>query len=326
MAEPSDDPLALAAALSRGDRRSLARAITLVESERLEDNLLAEALLGALLPRTGQSLRLGVSGPPGAGKSTLIDALGRHAIARGERVAVLAIDPSSPVGGGSILGDKTRMTRLAAESASFVRPSPSRGVPGGVGRRTHESVLVCEAAGYSLVIVETLGTGQGEHAVASSVDCLLLVLIAGAGDELQGMKRGVLELADLVVVNKADGGNRAAAEQAASELGAALGLTQRAASAPERVVLTVSAREESGIEPLWSAIVEHVERARASGALARRRAEGEERALEAEVERALRERLNTPELVAERRRLGALVLEKKLTPREAARKLVERLS
>jgi len=325
MAEPSEDPVALAAALARGERRALARAITLVESERPEDGPLAEALLAELLPRTGQSLRLGVSGPPGAGKSTLIDALARHAIARGERVAVLAIDPSSPVGGGSILGDKTRMSRLAAEPASFVRPSPSRGVPGGVARRTHESVLLCEAAGYSVVIVETLGTGQGEHAVASSVDCLLLVLIAGAGDELQGMKRGVLELADLVVVNKADGANRAAAEQAASELAAALGLAQRAPSAPERVVRTVSARDESGIEPLWSAIQAHVSGERASGALARRRAEGEERALEAEVERALRERLAAPELVAERRRLGALVLERKLTPREAARKLVERL-
>lgn len=325
MAEPADDPVALGRALAAGDRRALARAVTLVESERAEDGPLAEALLAALLPSSGKSLRLGVSGPPGAGKSTLIDALGRHALARGERVAVLAIDPSSPVGGGSILGDKTRMGRLAAAPASFVRPSPSRGVPGGVGRRTHEAVLLCEAAGYSVVIVETLGTGQGEHAVASSVDCLLLVLISGAGDELQGMKRGVLELADIVVVNKADGANRAAAEQAASELTAALGLAARTSSAPERVVYTVSAREESGLEQLWTAIEEHVSRARASGALARRRAEGEERALAAEVERALRERLDAPELVAERQRLAALVLERKLTPREAARKLVERL-
>ncbi|HWP06177.1 MAG TPA: methylmalonyl Co-A mutase-associated GTPase MeaB [Polyangiaceae bacterium] len=326
MAEVGDDSVALAAALAAGDRRALARAITLVESERAEDGSLSEALLAAVLPRTGRSLRLGVSGPPGAGKSTLIDALGRHAIAHGERVAVLAIDPSSPIGGGSILGDKTRMSRLAAEPASFVRPSPSRGALGGVGRRTHESLLLCEAAGYSVVIVETLGTGQGDHAVWDNVDCLLLVLIAGAGDELQGMKRGVLELADLVVVNKADGENRAAAEQAASELTAALGLAPRARSAMgERGVGTVSAREESGIAPLWSAIEAHVARARASGELERRRAEGEVRALDAEVERTLRERLGAPELVAERRRLGALVLEKKLTPREAARKLIERL-
>jgi len=325
MAEPAEDPVALATALVGGDRRALARAITLVESERPEDGARAEALLGAVLPSTGNGLRLGVSGPPGAGKSTLIDALGRHAIARGERVAVLAIDPSSPVGGGSILGDKTRMSRLAAGAASFVRPSPSRGVLGGIGRRTHESILLCEAAGYSVVMVETVGTGQGEHAVANSVDCLLLVLIAGAGDELQGMKRGILDVTDLVVVNKADGANLAAAEQAASELTAALGLAQRAASAKERVVRTVSATEEAGIEPLWAAIVEHVSHARASGAFERRRAAGEERALEAEVERALRERLEAPELVAERRRLGALVLERKLTPRAAARKLVERL-
>jgi LAO/AO transport system kinase len=238
---------------------------------------------------------------------------------------VLAVDPSSPIGGGSILGDKTRMGRLAAEPASFVRPSPSRGAAGGVGQRTHEAVLLCEAAGYTVVIVETLGTGQGEHAVASSVDCLVLVLMAGAGDELQGMKRGLLELADLVAVNKADGGNRAAAEQAAVELGSALALAPRAGSAPARVVRTLSAREESGVAELWSAIEEHVGALRTSGALQQRRAAGEERALEAEIELALRERLRAPELAAERQRLGALVLGRALTPREAARRLVEHL-
>lgn len=325
MADPFDDPVALGAALVAGDRRALARAITLVESERQEDGTRAERLLSGILARTGGSLRLGVSGPPGAGKSTLIDALGRHAIARGERVAVLAVDPSSPLGGGSILGDKTRMGRLSVEPSSFVRPSPSRGAAGGVGQRTHEAVLLCEAAGYSVVIVETLGTGQGEHAVRDTVDCLLLVSLAGAGDELQGMKRGLLELSDLVVVNKADGENRNAAELAAAELTSALGLAPRGAGTVARVVGTVSAREESGIAELWAAIEGHVQALRASGALERRRRAGEARVLEALVERVLRERLRAPALAAERQRLVTLVEERKVTSREAARLLVERL-
>ena len=321
MTDARDEPAALGAALIQGDRRALSRAITLVESERVADGPDAERLLATVVARSGGSLRLGVTGPPGVGKSTLIDALGRHAIACGERVAVLAIDPSSPLGGGSILGDKTRMGRLAADPQSFVRASPSRGVAGGVGHRTHEAMLLCEAAGYTVVIVETLGTGQGEHAVSSSVDCLVLVLIAGAGDELQGMKRGLLELADLVVINKADGENQALAEQTAAELTSALGLSPRGA-APARVVRTLSAREELGVADLWSAVGEHVRALSASGALARRRAAGEERELEVEIELALRERLQAPDLAAERRRLAALVVARKLTAREAARLLV----
>ena len=311
----------LAAAVARGDRRALGRAITLVESERAEDALLAEELLTALLPRTGNSLRVGVTGPPGAGKSTLIDALGRQLILQGERVAVLAIDPSSPVGGGSILGDKTRMGRLAAEPASFIRPSPSRGEQGGVGRHTADAVLLCEAAGYSVVLIETLGTGQGEHAVAGLVDCLILVLIPGAGDELQGMKRGAIELSDVVVVNKADGERRAAAELLALELTGALGLFSRATGSSAPKVASVSASEERGLGELWGAVAASVASARASGAFEKRRAAGTRRVLLEQLEQAFRAELQAPTLGAERSRLETEVLAGRLTTREAARRL-----
>lgn len=325
MAEREDDAESLVLALERGDRRALGRAITLVESERPEDAERAERLVARARTRSSASVRLGVSGPPGAGKSTLIDVLGRHAIAAGERVAVLAIDPSSPVGGGSLLGDKTRMARLAGEAASFIRPSPSRGTPGGIARRTREAVELCEAAGYSLVIVETLGTGQGEHAVAGVVDVVVLVVIPGAGDELQGMKRGLVELSDVIVVNKSDGAQRAAAERAASELTTALGFFARTAHETSRPVLTLSAQEERGIPELWAAITARVAQARASGAFVARRAAGERRSFEEEVEQALRARLAGPELAAERARLEGEVLAQRLTPREAARRLVAKL-
>lgn len=328
MAEPENDLEELVAALVRGDRRALGRAITLVESERPEDVARAERFLARAREISGSrsaSLRVGVSGPPGAGKSTLIDALGRHAIAAGERVAVLAVDPSSPVGGGSLLGDKTRMARLASDPASFIRPSPSRGTPGGIARRTREAIELCEAAGYSLVVVETLGTGQGEHAVAAVVDVLVLVVMPGAGDELQGMKRGLTELADLVVVNKADGEQRAAAERAAGELATALGFFARAAHESAPAVLTVSAREERGLPELWSVLTARVAHSRASGAFEARRAAGERRSFEVALEQAVRERLAGPELAAERAELEKDVLARRLTPGEAARRLVAKL-
>ncbi|HEV8551484.1 MAG TPA: methylmalonyl Co-A mutase-associated GTPase MeaB [Polyangiaceae bacterium] len=325
MAEPPSEPLALAEALAGGDRRALARAITLVESARHEDGPAAEQLLAAALARGGSSLRLGVSGPPGAGKSTLIDALGLHALERGERVAVLAIDPSSPVGGGSLLGDKTRMARLAVHPQSFVRPSPSRGVHGGLGRRTREALVLCEAAGYSVVIVETLGTGQGEHAVAAIVDCLLLVLLAGAGDEIQGMKRGVLELADVVAVNKADGANRDAAERAATDLTSALGILARASREREPEVRMTSALEGLGVAELWSAIERRVAGARASGRFHARRQAGLVQAFDEELEAGFRARLAAPEVAGERVRLEAAIVAGALSPRAAARELLARL-
>jgi LAO/AO transport system kinase len=322
MADATDEPAVLAARVASGDRRALGRAITLVESAKPEDETRAEALLTALLPRSGGARRLGVTGPPGAGKSTLIDALGRLLIERGESVAVLAIDPSSPVGGGSILGDKTRMGRLAAEVKSFIRPSPARGASGGVGDHTAEAVLLCEAAGYSVVVIETLGTGQGEHAVADLVDCLVLLVSPGAGDELQGMKRGAIELADVVVVNKTDGEQRALAERARAELASALGLLARATGEGAPAVLGVSAIEGHGLEELWSAIEASLSAARASGAFERRRAAGAERSLAAAIERAFRAELAAPGAASERERLEAEVRAGRLTAREAGRRAV----
>jgi len=321
--DPAGGVTALAREVVAGEVRAVARAITLVESRRAEDQAAADALLDALLPHTGGSLRLGVSGPPGAGKSTLIDALGRHAIAQGERVAVLAIDPSSAVHGGSLLGDKTRMGRLGRESSSFIRPSPSSGAEGGVGPRTREAISVCEAAGYSLVVVETLGVGQGDHAVLDLVDCLVLVLIPGAGDDVQAMKRGILELSDIVVVNKADGADRARAEGARAELEAALSLLQQASGGAPPPVLLVSALEEVGVAALHAGVVDQVARARASGALERRRAAGRRRWLERELTEALRARfLAAPAARARLAELEDAVADGKLLPRRAVAELL----
>src|SRR5688572_30248365 len=214
----------LAQRVRDGDRRALARAITLIESKRPDHQEQAEQLLERLLPATGDAVRLGISGTPGAGKSTLIEALGAHLIEHGHKVAVLAVDPSSRRSGGSILGDKTRMQRLAQAPQAFIRPSPAGATLGGVTRCTREAGLACEAAGFDLVVIETVGVGQSEDAVADMVDCFLFLLAPGAGDELQGIKRGVVELADLVVINKADGELLAAAKRAQADYQAALQL------------------------------------------------------------------------------------------------------
>src|ERR671930_189489 len=236
-------PEALAADVRAGSRRALAKAITLVESTRADHQEAAQRLLELLLPHTGRAARIGVSGVPGVGKSTFIEAFGLHLIGLGKRVAVLAVDPSSTLSGGSILGDKTRMPRLAAASEAFIRPSPAAGSLGGVTRRTREALLVCEAAGYDVVLVETVGVGQSEFAVASMVDFFLVLLLAGAGDELQGIKKGILELADALAINKADGENVRAAQQAAAQYRAALRLFRHASAGWDPPVLTVSALE-----------------------------------------------------------------------------------
>ncbi|MEL0204371.1 MAG: methylmalonyl Co-A mutase-associated GTPase MeaB, partial [Halieaceae bacterium] len=194
-----------AEAILTGDRRALAKAITLVESQRPQDVETAQTLLKALLPHTGNSIRIGITGVPGVGKSTFIEAFGQHVIEQGHRLAVLAVDPSSPVAGGSILGDKTRMEALSREEAAFIRPSPAGRALGGVAFKTRESLLLCEAAGFDIILVETVGVGQSEHQVAGMVDFFLLLMLPGGGDELQGIKKGILELADAIVVNKADG-------------------------------------------------------------------------------------------------------------------------
>jgi LAO/AO transport system kinase len=268
-------------------------------------------------------VRLGISGPPGAGKSTLIDSLGVHAIERGERVAVLAVDPASAVRGGSLLADKTRMARLAARSESFIRPSSSRGTAGGVAPRTREAVLLAEAAGYTLVVVETLGVGQGEHAVAELVDCLLLVLMPGGGDDIQGMKRGLLELADLVAINKADASELGRAEVARGELAGALALVGDAGEDRAPGVVTVSALEDRGVLELYLAVVQLVGRARGSGAFERRRSEGRRRWLSGELGAELKRRFLSEPGRAERLvALEARVAEGSLLPRRALAELL----
>jgi LAO/AO transport system kinase len=255
-----------------GDRMVLARAITLVESHLPADGDLAARLLDALLPHTGQALRVGITGVPGVGKSTFIDTLGMRLIReRGENVAVLSVDPSSPISGGSILGDKTRMERLAVEERAFIRPSPARGHLGGVARRTRETMLLCEAAGYRNVLVETVGVGQSETAVRSMTDFFLLLMLTDAGDELQGMKRGIIEMIDGMAVNKADGDNKLKAERVRSEYAGALHLLPGSPDGWTPRVLTCSSMEGHGIAEVWQMVLEHHKLLESNGRLAQRR-------------------------------------------------------
>jgi LAO/AO transport system kinase len=250
----------------RGDRTILARAITLIESSRDADRLLAEQIVEDCLPYSGRSIRVGITGVPGAGKSSVIEVLGTYLIGEcGQKVAVLAIDPSSRISGGSILGDKTRMSTLASSDRSFIRPSPSRGSLGGVAQRTREAMLLCEAAGYQNILVETVGVGQSETAVHDMVDFFLLLTLAGAGDELQGMKRGVMELADIVAVNKADGANLQAAERARSEAQNALHYFPCSQSGWTPRALTCSAQTGKGISELWSCVLQYTAMTKANG-------------------------------------------------------------
>jgi LAO/AO transport system kinase len=258
------------AGVRAGNVAVLARALTLIESSSPRHQPLAEQLLTRLLPHTGQSFRVGITGVPGVGKSTFIEALGLLLVRRGLRVAVLAVDPSSGVSGGSILGDKTRMSRLAAESAAYIRPSPSAGTLGGVARKTRESMLVCEAAGYQVVLIETVGVGQSETVVAGMTDCFLALMLPGAGDELQGIKRGLLELVDVIAVNKADGSTQQAAELAAEQYRLALQLVGGRHDDPP-AVLTCSALYQQGVDAVWDAVEQLHARLTASGALAARR-------------------------------------------------------
>lgn len=240
-----------------GDRLVLARTITLIESSLSEHRQLAGEVINTLLPKTGKAVRLGITGVPGAGKSTFIESLGNMLTEQGMRVAVLAIDPSSTRSGGSILGDKTRMEKLAVNDRAFIRPSPSGGTLGGVAGKTRETMLVCEAAGYDVIIIETVGVGQSETTVASMVDFFLVLLIAGAGDELQGIKKGVLEVAEAIVINKADGDNIERADLARKEYEAALHLLMQFSPNWQVPVLTCSALNENGIEKVWQTVLDH---------------------------------------------------------------------
>ncbi len=253
----------------------LSRAITLIESNAPGHFAQAREVLSALLPHAGGSLRVGVTGVPGAGKSSFIDTLGCRLLERGHRIAVTAVDPSSSLSGGSILGDKTRMERLAAEPNAFIRPSPSGGILGGVARKTRETILLFEAAGHDIIMVETVGVGQSETAVHSMVDVFLLLLIPGAGDELQGIKRGILELADAVLIHKADGANREAAELARSQYDLALHYLRPSESGPPARAYTASSLTGEGIDAIWEVIAEHHRQGEASGHFQRRRREQE---------------------------------------------------
>lgn len=253
--------------IKTGNRGILARAITLVESRRPGDQRQAQELLQQLLPYTGGSTRIGVTGVPGVGKSTFIDAFGMHLVEQGHRVAVLAVDPTSALSGGSILGDKTRMQHLSRHPDAFIRPSPSRLSLGGVARRTRESMLLCEAAQFDVVLVETVGVGQSETVVSEMVDCFLVLMLPGAGDELQGIKKGILEIADIIAVNKADGDNMARAQAAKQEYRSALRYLQRRHPEWHPKVTLISALTQKGLPQLWDVVREHRAAMSSTGAL-----------------------------------------------------------
>jgi len=313
----------LTAGLRLGDRRALARAITLVESTRPEHREAAERLVEALLPGTGGAIRIGISGPPGAGKSTFIERFGLDGIDLGRRIAVLAVDPASKRGGGAILGDKIRMTELAKAPAAFIRPSSAGVKAGGVARRTREAILLCEAAGFDTVLVETVGVGQAETAVAEIVDMFVLILPPAAGDELQGIKRGVVELGDLVLVNKADGELAASAHRSAADYASALRLIRPPLPEWEVPVRAISALEGIGIREVWDDVGRFRSALEQSGGWSRRRAEQARAALWSEIGDGLLEQFRAARAVSAR--LAALeheVMAGTRTPTAAARVLL----
>lgn len=308
-----------------GDRLILARAITLVESAREADREIAGRIVEECLPHSGSSIRVGITGVPGAGKSSLIEALGLYLTgARREKVAVLAIDPSSRISGGSILGDKTRMTALAASDLAFIRPSPSRGSFGGVAQHTREAMLLCEAAGFRNILVETVGVGQTETTVRDMVDFFLLTALSGAGDELQGIKRGAMELADLVAINKADGANAEAAERTRAEAQSALHFFPASGSGWAPRALVCSALTGKGIREMWECVLEHHAITRANGWFQRARREQMRRWMQETIEQGLLCRFESHPAV--RSRIAALereVLEGRTTPFSAANVLLD---
>jgi LAO/AO transport system kinase len=305
----------LAAGIRAGDRATLAKAITLVESKRADHRAKAHHLVQELLPATGSAVRLGITGAPGAGKSTTIDALGTHLTGRGHKVAVLAVDPSSSRTGGSILGDKTRMARLASDHAAFVRPSPTSGTLGGVAAKTRETMLLCEAAGYDVVMVETVGIGQSETAVADMTDFFLVLMLPGAGDELQGLKKGIVELADMIAVNKADGDNIQRAKLAAADYRAALNILKAQSETWSPPVVTYSALTGDGVNELWRLVLDHNQKMTGSGELSARRRDQQVKWMWTMLEERLTSRLRGDPAVREKlRQAEAAVAAGKLAP------------
>jgi LAO/AO transport system kinase len=305
-----------------GERAVLARAITLIESRRPDHQHAARALVQELLPHTGHAVRVGITGAAGVGKSTTIDALGTYLTGKGHKVAVLTVDPSSARTGGSILGDKTRMPRLANDPAAFIRPSPAAGTLGGVAARTRETMLLMEAAGYDVVLVETVGIGQSETAVADMTDFFLVLLLPGAGDELQGLKKGVIELADMLAVNKADGDNVERALAAAAAYRAAMRILTPRSPAWTPPVVTYSALTGAGIPELWAQVLAHRERMTATGELAARRRAQQVRWMWTLIEQRLMARLTADRTVAARLpEIEAAVADGRLAPAMAAEEI-----
>jgi LAO/AO transport system kinase len=312
----------MARRIRAGERATLARAITLIESRRADHQRNAQALVQELLPQTGTAIRVGITGSPGVGKSTTIDALGMELIGRGHKVAVLAVDPSSARTGGSILGDKTRMSRLAVEPNAFIRPSPSAGTLGGVAARTREAMLLCEAAGFDVVLVETVGIGQSETAVSDMTDFFLALMLPGAGDELQGIKKGLVELADMIAINKADGDNVARANAAAAEYRAALHILAPRSEHWHPPVTTYSAMTGAGIGDLWQKVLDHRTAMIASGDFARRRREQQVKWMWAIFEGRLHAQLRAePSVRARVKEIEAAVAAGRLSPAVAAERL-----
>ena len=322
-APASVDIAALIRGLRAGERAVLARAITLIESKRLDHQRSAHQLVQRVLPHTGAARRVGITGAPGVGKSTTIDAMGSHLTGLGHKVAVLAVDPSSARTGGSILADKTRMARLAADERAFIRPSPAAGTLGGVAAKTRETMLLCEAAGYDVILVETVGTGQSETTVADMTDFFLALMLPGGGDELQGLKKGLVELADMIAINKADGDNLARAKVTAAEYSAALHILTPRVAEWRPPVVTYSALTGTGVASLWEVILDHHRRLTATGALAARRREQQVKWMWALLEDRLRSRLaSDPKLKTRLPQLERAVAEGTLSPALAADDIV----
>jgi GTPase len=316
----------LARGIRARERAVIARAITLIESRRSDHQKAARRLVQELLPLTGAAIRVGITGAPGVGKSTTIDALGTFLTSKGHKVAVLAVDPSSTRSGGSILADKTRMPRLSSDADAFVRPSPSSGTLGGVAAKTRESMLICEAAGYDVVLVETIGTGQSETIVADMTDFFLVLMLPGAGDELQGLKKGVIEIADMLAINKADGDNIKRAQAAAAEYRAALHILNPRSRTWSPPVVTYSALTGLGIAELWDGILDHRQRMTNSGELDGRRREQQVKWMWAMLEERVFARLKSnPALRAKLPRIEAAVAAGRMSPAIAVEEIASLL-
>jgi len=311
--------------LYQGDRRSLAKAITLVESKRDDHRQQAQSILEESLPQTGKSIRIGITGIPGVGKSTFIEAFGLYLISQGKKVAVLAVDPSSPVAGGSILGDKTRMEELSRQEDAFIRPSPSEGSLGGVAHKTRETMLLCEAAGYDVIIVETVGVGQSEYEVASMVDFFLVLMLPNAGDELQGIKKGILELADALVINKADGESINLARQTQQHYQNAFHLLRSNFFWTPKV-LSCSALEHSKIDTVWEMIQEYADKSQQENRFNNKRSEQNSHWLQKLLQEMLQLKLNqNPEVTALKEKMEHAVTEGTSTPYAAAKAIIDKL-